>query len=96
MRNRHDVVALRVTDKREQELPYVGLIELEDEETGEQLLVDTSNENFRIRYEELVKEYDESLKRLFRKMKIDMVNFVTDEPYEIALRKFFRDRKVRR
>jgi len=96
MRKRHDVVALRVTDKREQELPDIGLIELEDEETGEQLLVDTSNEDFRIRYKELVKEHDESLKKLFRKMKIDMVDFVTDEPYEIALKKFFRDRKVRR
>jgi uncharacterized protein (DUF58 family) len=96
MRKRHDVVALRVTDKREQELPDIGLIELEDEETGEQLLVDTSNEDFRIRYKELVKEHDESLKRLFRKMKIDMVDFVTDEPYEIVLKKFFRDRKVRR
>ena len=96
MKNRHDIVALRVTDKREQELPDVGLIELEDEETGEQLLVDTSDEDFRTRYAELVMEHSVSLQRLFRKMKIDMVDLITDEPYEIALKKFFRTRKIRR
>lgn len=95
MRNRHDIVALRVMDAREQELPNVGLIELEDEETGEQLLVDTSDEEIRTRYAELVREHNESLQKLFRKMKIDMVDLVTDEPYEVALNKFFKTRKIK-
>ncbi|WP_321428371.1 DUF58 domain-containing protein [uncultured Methanolobus sp.] len=95
MRNRHDIVALRVMDAREQELPDVGLIELEDEETGEQLLVDTSDEEIRTRYAELVREHNESLQKLFRKMKIDMVDLVTDEPYEVALNKFFKTRKIK-
>jgi uncharacterized protein (DUF58 family) len=95
MKNRHDIVALRVMDAREQELPDVGLIELEDEETGEQLLVDTSDEEIRMRYAELVKEHNESLQKLFRKLKIDMVDLVTDEPYEAALNKFFKTRKIK-
>jgi hypothetical protein len=41
-------------------------------------------------------EHNEALQRLFRKIKIDMVDLVTDEPYEIALKKFFRTRKIRR
>lgn len=95
MKSRHDIVALRVMDAREQELPDVGLIELEDEETGEQLLVDTSDGEIRMRYAELVREHNESLQKLFRKMKIDMVDLVTDEPYEVALNKFFKTRKIK-
>jgi uncharacterized protein (DUF58 family) len=95
MRGRHDLVALRVTDPREHEIPDVGLIELEDEETGEQLLVDTSSEAFRKRYGEIVREHNETIGKTFGKMKVDMVDLSTDEPYEIALRKFFRTRKIK-
>lgn len=95
IKNKHDIVALRVTDKREHELPDVGLIELEDEETGEQLLVDTSNEEIRTRYAEIVKQQNESLRKLFGKMKIDMIDLFTDEPYEVALKKFFKNRKIK-
>lgn len=49
---RHEVVAVRMADRREEELPDVGVIVVEDAETGEQLLVDTSDPAFRVRYRE--------------------------------------------
>ena len=54
LRNRHDVIAVRILDERELEIPDVGLIELEDEETGEQILVDTSDEKFRENFRQLI------------------------------------------
>lgn len=93
LKNKHDVVAIRVSDTREKELPDIGLIELEDEETGEQLLVDTSDEEFRQNYVNIMKEEEEKLRSLFKKHKIDVVEVITDEPYEKPLQKFFNARK---
>jgi uncharacterized protein (DUF58 family) len=54
LRIKHDVILLRILDLREQEIPQIGLIELEDKETGEQLLVDTSDPLFQKKYKEIV------------------------------------------
>lgn len=95
MKNRHDVIAVRIIDERERQIPDVGLIELEDEETGEQILVDTSSEDFREKYSSLVNQKDDELKKTFRKVKVDLVNIVTDEPYEVRLKKFFKTRLIK-
>lgn len=95
LKNKHDVIALRVIDKREQEIPDIGLIELEDEETGEQILVDTSDERFQQKYKELIAYHDQNLLRSLRKIKIDMINILTDEPFDIPLKKFFKYRLQR-
>lgn len=92
LRNKHDIIALRVVDPREMDIPDVGMIELEDEETGEQLLLDTSDEEFRENYRQLMKEKEEELRRNLRKSKVDLVNILTDEPYEVPLKKFFKTR----
>ncbi len=94
LRNRHDIVAIRITDPREWTLPRVGLIELEDEETGEQLLVDTNDERFRSRYASLVKEWDDRLRARLSLAGARLVDVRTDEPYEVPLRAFFARRKV--
>lgn len=60
---RHEVTAVRVRDRRESEMPDVGLIELEDAETGEQVLVDTSDAAFRRRYAEEAARRDAALAR---------------------------------
>ncbi len=93
--NRHDVIAVKVTDRREMELPDVGLIQLEDEETGEQMLVDTSDAGFRKDYRKLMRREEKRLAGVFRKNRIDVVSIVSDEPYELPLRKFFRTRQRR-
>jgi len=95
LKNKHDVIALRIIDKREQEIPDIGFIELEDEETGEQILVDTSDEKFRKRYIEQLQHHEETLFHSLRKIKIDVVNILTDEAFEIPLKKFFKLRLKR-
>jgi len=89
LRQRHEVIALRVRDERERELPDVGLIELEDPETGEQVLVDTSDEEFRERYRELVCEAETTLHHDLARHRIHDLAISTDEPYEIPLKRFF-------
>ena len=96
LKKKNDVIAIRVIDSREKEIPDIGYIQLEDEETGEQILVDTSDEEFRKKYKELIAQNDNKIKSLFKKYKIDFIEILTDESYEIPLRKFFKIRKIRR
>ncbi len=95
LKNRHDVIAIRINDEREKAMPDVGLIELEDEETGEQILVDTSSAEFRDNYAKIMEDEDRRIQSLFRKHKIDVVNILTDDSYERPLRKFFKVRQKR-
>lgn len=92
MRNKHDVIAIRIIDRRELEIPDVGLIELEDAETGEQILLDTSDEEFRNRFAELMHQKQDELQNQLNRVHVDMVNILSDESYEIPLKKFFRKR----
>jgi len=95
LKKKNDVIAVRIMDKREKEIPDIGYIELEDEETGEQILVDTSDESFRENYSKIIKENDKKLESMFRKYKIDFIEILTDESYEKPLKKFFKIRKFR-
>ena len=92
LKSKHDVIGLRIIDERELEIPDVGFIELEDEETGEQILVDTSDEEFRSNYRNLMLQKEKELTSSLRKIKIDMVRILTDESFEIPLKKFFKIR----
>lgn len=95
LNNRHDAIAIRVNDVRETNIPDVGLIQLEDEETGEQILVDTSDKQFIENYSKIMRKEDQRLNTMFRKNKIDTVSVLTDESYETPLRKFFKTRQKR-
>jgi len=95
LKNKHDVIALRIIDQRELEIPDIGLIELEDEETGEQILVDTSDEQFRSNYKKQIQEHEQALVQTLRNIKIDMVRILTDEPFDVPLKKFFNLRLKR-
>jgi len=95
MRNKHDIIAINILDEREQRIPNVGMIELEDEETGEQILVDTSDAAFRTRYEKLKDAEVARLRWSLSKLKIDFIKINTDEPYAVPLRRFFKLRKSR-
>jgi len=92
LRNKNDVIALRIVDEREMEIPDVGLIELEDEETGEQLLLDTSDRYFRENFRLLMKKKGDELGKALRSVNTDMVCVLTSEPYEVPLKKFFKTR----
>lgn len=96
LKNKHDVIAIRITDVREKSIPDIGLIELEDEETGEQILVDTSDKEFRDNYSRIMMEEEVRLNNIFKKYRIDVIDIITDESYEKPLNKFFHARKVNR
>ena len=95
MKKRHDVICLNLQDIRESEIPDIGYIELEDSETGEQVLVDTSDPEFRKNYIKLVQKRNQDLKKKLEKLKIDLINIQSNEPFEVPLKKFFRLRKRR-
>ena len=91
---RHEIVPVIVSDPMEQQLPDVGLLVLEDLETGEVIEVDTSSatrRDFAQRAEQAVARREQALRRL----NLDVVNVRTDQPYVDALIAFFRARAKR-
>ena len=92
---RHDLVAMPVTDPGESELPDVGIVTLEDAETGEQIDVNTSSRSVRRGLFELNEERMRALDRLLRSRRVDVVPLSTAEDYLIPLRAFFDQRERR-
>lgn len=93
---KHDLVNLVIADQFEDELPDVGLVTLQDAETGEQRLVDTSNKKVRSFYKAKRLERDHELKEYFRRNKMDSVNLKTNQSYVKPLIQFFQRRIHRR
>lgn len=89
---RHDLIAIQIEDPREKELPNVGLIALEDAETGEILELDTGRAAVRKRFSELSAERSQRLKSDLRSEGIDTVQLRTDTPYMPLLQRFFKSR----
>ena len=92
---RHDLVAVRVGDLREAEVPPMGFVEFEDPETGSRAVVDTSARAFQERYGQLRTEAREQVDELFRRVGIDAIDVTTGVPYERSLRQFFEARARR-
>lgn len=92
---RHDLVAVPIVDPREEDLPNVGIVRLEDAETGEQIEVDTSNASTRSAYLHLVDKRRNELIRELRRQRIDSISLRTDRDYLPALRSFFQQRERR-
>ena len=92
----HDMVCVPVSDPAERELPDVGLVELEDPETGELVLVDTSSAAVRKRFAATASEESEELKRFFLKTGIDTLAIDTARPYIDEVRALFKRRARKR
>jgi uncharacterized protein (DUF58 family) len=92
---RHDMIAIRITDPRELELPDVGFLELEDAETGEQILIDTKDPSVRKSFFDSAFRERSILDRTFRSMDLDNIQIITDKPYIEPLMGFFRLRAKR-
>lgn len=88
----HDVVAVQVYDKRETELPNVGLIKLYDAERGVERWVDSSSVKVRNSYAQWWKSRQEKMHELLRKSRVDLATIATDEDYVIALMNLFKQR----
>src|SRR5439155_1608368 len=84
---RHDFVAIHIHDEREKLLPNIGIIMLEDAETGEQLEINTSERGTRTRFAQLADERAAELARILRRNNIDAISLKTNEDYLPALRK---------
>ena len=93
--SKHDVIAIKLTDKLETQLPDAGLISLVDAETGENVVVDTSDERIRNSYSALRRAQQERLEKMFKKMNLDHITIKTGESYVEPLYKFFRKRAKR-
>ncbi len=89
LKNRHDLIAIKLWDVREQELPDIGLIELEDEETGEQVLVDTRDAEFREKYMEVVESRNKELSVAMKRLEIDLIEISTAQDWIQPVLKFF-------
>lgn len=89
---KHDVVALQVYDKRETELPNVGIVKLKDAETGERIWVDTSDKRLRTSYKHAWAESQLALQKVFTKTGVDSVSMSSADDYVKSLMKLFKMR----
>ena len=92
----HDMICVPVSDPAESELPDVGLVELEDPESGELALVDTSSAKVRRAFAERAEAEREELRRFFMKTGIDTLPIDTGRPYIDAVRGLFKRRARKR
>ncbi len=92
---KHDIVAIHIVDPREMELPSIGYLELEDAETGEQVLLNTSDHQVRNLFAQKTSEAMTRRDKLFKSMNVDSIAIHTNESYFEPLMKFFRMRAKR-
>ncbi len=92
---RHDLISIAIHDPREFELPDVGIIELEDAETGEEILVDTSDRHLRTAFSSNFEERAKTRNRLFESAGVDKIDISTASSYVDPLNRFFRMRTRR-
>ncbi|HSQ45020.1 MAG TPA: DUF58 domain-containing protein [Ginsengibacter sp.] len=93
MASRHDVIGLKIYDKMDMQLPNVGLMEVEDLETGKTQWLDTSDALVRHSYQQNFMKHSESCKNIFKKSGADLLHLRTDEDYVKILQQFFLRRK---
>ncbi|TCL63776.1 uncharacterized protein DUF58 [Hydrogenispora ethanolica] len=94
---RHDLVAVRISDPREGQLPAVGLVEFTDRESGRKVLFDTSDPRLRQIFQENAQMQYQTMSRILRSSKVDSIEVSTAVPYLEPLQRFFlkRERQVR-
>ena len=90
---RHEVVAIRLRDRLEQDIPNVGLLLIQDAETGEQLLVDGNDAGFRARFAHIAAERENLLRQGLTRAGVDCLELTTDEPLDQAILRFTQLRK---
>src|SRR5262245_54500497 len=96
LNQRHEVLAIRLWDPREMELPDIGVVVMEDAETGEQLYVDTHDRKFRQRFHEAALQREAALQGSFKRAGVDALALSTEEDLVRAIVRFAQQRKQRR
>jgi uncharacterized protein (DUF58 family) len=92
---RHDFIAIQIKDERERSLPNVGIITLEDAETGEQIEINTADRKTRTVFTDLVTGFETELSRTLRRNNVDTITLQTGRDYLPPLRSFFKQRERR-
>lgn len=93
---KHDLIAIRITDDREKEIPNVGMVHMLDAETGKTMWVDTSSSKVRKHYANQVSQKTADLDTLFARFGVDMAKVYTGEDYVKPLMNLFKKRGARR
>jgi uncharacterized protein (DUF58 family) len=94
-RNKHDIIALRIHDEREEKLPNVGLIKVEDAESGQTRWMDSSNKQVRTNYNNNYREFEKELKQTLQSSGVDHIDIKTGKDYIKPLMSFFKNRGKR-
>lgn len=93
---KHDVVALKLIDKREEIIPNIGLVPIEDAESGKKIIIDTSSKFFISKLLEEKNKRNNKLKSLMNESSVDLINLYTGEDYVKPLINFFKKRSNKR
>lgn len=89
---RHQIVLVNISDIRESQIPEIGHAYLEDAETGEQILVNTSDKKFQEQYSMLLKKTREKNEYKIKKLGIDFLNLSNEESFDITFNRYIRNR----
>lgn len=92
---RHDLIPVTITDPTEEKLPAIGLINLRDSETGEEMMIDSSNARVRAEYQRFFRQKEIQREKFFRAAGIKSIDLRTDQDYIDILLKYFKSRKRR-
>ena len=95
-RRKHDIIPIVVADEREFKMPNVGLVRLQDAESGQVVTLDTSSRRHRKWYEQMAREQVEKRDALFRRLRLDPIRLHTGEDFVEPLQKFFYQRERKR
>ncbi|HXF86307.1 MAG TPA: DUF58 domain-containing protein [Anaerolineales bacterium] len=96
LNRKHEVLAVRLWDPREMELPDMGIILMEDAETGEQLIVDTHDRKLRQRFYEAAKRREAELQEAFKRAAVDVLSLSTEDDLVRSIVRFTKQRAMRR
>lgn len=96
LNQRHEVLTVRLWDPREIELPDIGMVVMEDAETGDQMFVDTHDRRFRRRFEEAARQREAGLAQAFKRAGVGALPLSTDEDLVKAIVRFATLRRQRR
>lgn len=88
----HDVISVYINDPREFDIPKVGLIELQDAETGETIIINSNNSYFQKHFKNETRRQKEKVLKLFKASDVDHIDIWTDLPYIDPIVKFFKMR----
>ena len=88
----HRVTLINISDIREKEIPEIGYAHLEDTETGEQILINTSDKNFQKQYREMIDNKIKTNQKNMNRIGIDMINLSNEESFDITINRYFRNK----